>query len=199
MHDLPIIKDIVIILLVSIPIIFLFKKLNIPSIVGYLAAGILIGPYGFKLISETGNIEVMAEIGVILLLFGIGLEVSVKQLIAMKKLLIAAGGSQVILTLSVSAFIFYLFGIPVKQAIFFGILVSLSSTAVVLKLLSDKNELETPHGKISLSILIFQDLAIVPIFLLLPVLGAGSNLSFIDIFITACLCIWSTCNNYFTC
>lgn len=181
MHDLPIIKDIVIILLVSIPIIFLFKKFNIPSIVGYLAAGILIGPYGFKLISETGNIEVMAEIGVILLLFGIGLEVSVKQLIAMKKLLIAAGGSQVVLTLSISAFIFYLFGIPIRQAIFFGILVSLSSTAVVLKLLSDKNELETPYGKISLSILIFQDLAIVPIFLLLPALGAESNLTLIDI------------------
>ncbi|NCS90675.1 MAG: potassium transporter KefB, partial [Ignavibacteria bacterium] len=90
MQQFTIIKDIVIILLVSIPIIFVFNKLKIPSIVGFLAAGMIIGPHGFQLISEITEIEVMAEVGVILLLFVIGLEVSIKQLMRMKKFLIIA-------------------------------------------------------------------------------------------------------------
>ncbi len=177
MHDLPIIKELVIILIVSVPIIFLFKKINIPSVVGFLIAGIIIGPYGFKLISEINQIEVMAEIGVLLLLFSIGLEISLKQLIEMKKFLLIAGGLQVLITIIISSVIFYLWGIQLNRAVFLGILISLSSTAVVLKLLSDKNELETPHGKISLGILIFQDLAIVPIFLLLPIFNSGDGFS----------------------
>jgi CPA2 family monovalent cation:H+ antiporter-2 len=181
MQEFTIIKDIVIILLVSIPIIFLFKKLNIPSIVGFLIAGMIIGPFGFQLISETEKIEVMAEIGVILLLFTIGLEVSFGQLIKMRRFLLLAGGTQVILTILISGLIFYLIGIPVRQSIYLGMLISLSSTAIVLKLLSDRGELEAPHGRISLNILIFQDLAIVPMFLLLPVLSEDTGKSFTEI------------------
>lgn len=181
MQQFSIIKDIVIILLVSIPIIYLFKKINIPSIVGFLIAGIIIGPYGFMLISETSRIEVMAEIGVIFLLFMIGLEVSFSRLLKMKKLLLTAGGSQIILTILCSAVIFYAFGISIKRSIFLGMLVSLSSTAIVLKLLSDKDQLESPHGRISLGILIFQDLAVVPMFLLLPILSVQEKSSFGDI------------------
>jgi CPA2 family monovalent cation:H+ antiporter-2 len=86
MHDFIIIKDIVIILISSIPIIFLFNRIHIPSIVGFLVTGMIIGPHGFKLISDVDNISVMAEIGVILLLFTIGLEVSLERLIKMKRL-----------------------------------------------------------------------------------------------------------------
>jgi monovalent cation:H+ antiporter-2, CPA2 family len=176
-HEITIIKDIVIILLVSIPIIYIFKKINLPSIVGFLIAGMLIGPFGFQLISEIEQIEVMAEIGVILLLFTIGLEVSFGKLLEMKRLLIAAGGLQVLLTIIISGFIFFLFDIPINKSIYYGMLVSLSSTAIVLKLLSDKGELESPHGRISISILIFQDLAIVPFFIFLPILAATSYTS----------------------
>jgi len=183
MHDFIIIKDIVIILLVSIPIIFLFNKIHLPSIVGFLAAGLIIGPHGFKLISDVDNISVMAEIGVILLLFTIGLEVSLERLIKMKRLLLIAGGLQVFLTTLITSFIFYLFDIPLNKSIYLGLLVSLSSTAIVLKLLSDKNELEAPHGRIALAILIFQDLAIIPIFILLPILGVGSDFSVGKIFL----------------
>jgi CPA2 family monovalent cation:H+ antiporter-2 len=172
MHDITIIKDIVIILLVSIPIIYFFKKINLPSIVGFLIAGMIIGPFGFKLITELDRIEVMAEIGVILLLFTIGLEISFGKLLEMKKYLLTAGGVQVLLTTVFSGLIFYLLGFPVNQSIYFGMLVSLSSTAIVLKILSDKDELQAPHGRLGISILIFQDLAIVPMFLLLPVLAA---------------------------
>ena len=174
MHEVAIIKDIVIILLVSIPIIFIFKKLNLPSIIGFLIAGMIIGPYGFQLISEIEQVEVMAEIGVMLLLFTIGLEVSFSRLMEMKKYLLAAGGLQVLLTIIISGAIFLLFNIPVNKSIYYGMLVSLSSTAIVLKILSDKGELEAPHGRLGLSILIFQDLAIVPMFLLLPILAATS-------------------------
>jgi CPA2 family monovalent cation:H+ antiporter-2 len=181
MQEFTIIKDIVIILLVSIPIIFLFRKLNIPSIVGFLIAGMIIGPFGFQLISEIEKIEIMAEIGVILLLFTIGLEVSFGQLMKIRKYLLLIGGTQVILTILISGFIFYLIGVSARQSIYLGMLISLSSTAIVLKLLSDRNELETLHGRISLGILIFQDFAIVPMFLLLPVISADANKSFTEI------------------
>jgi len=177
MHEITILTDFVVILLVSIPIIFLFKKLNIPSIVGFLCAGILIGPYGFQLISEVNKIEVMAEIGVMLLLFTIGLEVSIKDLLRIKKLLFVGGGLQIVLTILFSAALLYTIDITPSQAIFFGMLISLSSTAIVLKLLSDLNELEAPHGKIALSILIFQDLAIVPMLLMLPILSGQAGVS----------------------
>ncbi len=177
MQEVTIIRDIVIILLVSIPIIFIFRKINLPSIVGFLIAGMIIGPYGFQLISEIEQIEVMAEIGVILLLFTIGLEVSFSRLLEMKRLLLIAGGLQVLLTIIISGFIFYLFDVPINKSIYYGMLISLSSTAIVLKLLADKDELEAPHGRISLSILIFQDLAIVPFFLFLPILAATTYTS----------------------
>ncbi|MGE5429999.1 MAG: cation:proton antiporter [Syntrophomonadaceae bacterium] len=181
MQQIPIIKVLVIIFLASLPIIFLFRKLHLPSIAGFLVAGIIIGPYGFRLITEAGAIRVMAEIGIILLLFTIGLEVSVDKLIQMKRFLILAGGSQVAGTILVASVISGLMGIPLNQSIFFGMLISLSSTAIVLKLLSDRNELDTPHGKISLGVLIFQDLAVVVMIILLPVLGNQAGLSLTDL------------------
>ena len=181
MNDFLIIQDVVVILSVSLPIIFLFKKINLPSIVGFLIAGMLIGPYGFNLIKSVNQISVMAEIGIMLLMFTIGLEFSLSQLIKIKKFLLIAGGFQLLLTIIFSTIIFSALGLELKQSIFFSLLVSLSSTAIVLKILSDKNELEAPHGKFSIGILIFQDLAIVPMFLLLPLLSGFGKLSGGDI------------------
>ena len=181
MYHFTIIRDIVVILLVSVPIIFIFKKLNIPSIVGFLIAGMIIGPHGLQLISQIDEINLMAEVGVILLLFTIGLEVQLEKLLQMKKFLLVSGGLQILFTIIFSTVLFSLFNLPFNQSIFLSMLVSLSSTAIVLKILSDKQQLEAPHGRISLSILIFQDLAIVPMFLLLPVLSSGSKLSIMEI------------------
>jgi|WetSurMetagenome_2_1015567.scaffolds.fasta_scaffold16446_3 monovalent cation:H+ antiporter-2, CPA2 family len=177
MNEFLIIQDIVVILLVSLPIIFLFKKINLPSIVGFLIAGMIIGPYGFNLIRSVNQISVMAEIGVMLLMFTIGLEFSLSQLIRIKRFLLIAGGFQLLITIVICTIIFSALGIGFNQVIFFSLLVSLSSTAIVLKILSDKDELEAPHGKISIGILIFQDLAIVPMFLLLPLLSGFGELS----------------------
>lgn len=171
MDNLLIIQDIVIILFFSIAIIFLFNKVKVPSIVGFLIAGMIIGPYGLKLIKSVDEIEVMAEIGVILLLFTIGIEVSLSQIVRIKKLLVVGGGLQLFLTSIISFIIFYSLGISLNQSIFFSFLISLSSTAIITKLLTDKNEVDSPHGKISIAIALFQDLMIVPLFLLLPMLS----------------------------
>jgi CPA2 family monovalent cation:H+ antiporter-2 len=181
MNEFLIIQDIVVILLVSLPIIFLFKKINLPSIVGFLIAGMIIGPFGFNLIKSVNQISVMAEIGIMLLMFTIGLEFSLSQLIRIKKFLLIAGGLQLLITIIFCTIIFSALGIEINQAIFFSLLVSLSSTAIVLKILSDKDELDSPQGKISIGILIFQDLAIVPMFLLLPILSGFGELSGGDI------------------
>ena len=181
MNEFIIIKDIVVTLLVSIPIILLFHKFKIPSIVGFLIAGMIIGPYGFGLISEVNEIEIMAEVGVILLLFTIGLEFSLKELARIKKLLLIGGGLQVLITIVISFLILNLIGIQLNQAVFIGMLISLSSTAIVLKLLSDSGEIESPQGKISVGILIFQDLAIVPMFLLVDILQQSGSVDFLSI------------------
>lgn len=177
MNDFLVIQDIVIILLVSFPIIFIFRKLNLPSLVGFLLAGMIIGPYGFKLIKAVDEIEVMAEIGVILLMFTIGLEVSFSQINRIKKFLLTAGGLQFLITSAVAFLIFIISGISTNQSIFLGFLLTLSSTVIIMKLLSDRNELESPHGKISVSISLFQDLMIVPLFLILPILSTGKDIN----------------------
>ncbi len=178
MHDYSIIKDIVLILLVSLPIIVIFNRIQLPSIVGFLIAGIILGPSVLKIISNPEQIEVMAEIGVILLLFSVGLEVSLKELLDIKKIVLIGGGLQVLVTILLSSIIIYAIGIPAKQAIFFGMLISLSSTVIVLKLLSDKDELDAPHGKFSVAISVFQDLAIVPMFLIVDLLATSDKVSF---------------------
>jgi len=142
----------------------------------------IIGPFGFNLIRSVDQIDVMAEIGVMLLMFTIGLEVSYTHLFKIKNFSCCRWFA----TYSHYSFqhnIFCFLGIELKQAIFFSMLVSLSSTAIVLRIFSDSGEIDSPHGKIALSILIFQDLAIVPMFLLLPLLGSQTGLTVKEIFI----------------
>ncbi|MEE9450252.1 MAG: cation:proton antiporter [Ignavibacteriaceae bacterium] len=181
MHDYSVIKDIVLILLVSIPVIVIFNRIQLPSIVGFLIAGMILGPFGFEVITNYSEIGAIAEIGIILLLFSIGLEISIKELLNIKKLFLIGGGLQVVITILLSSVIIFALGLPAKQAVFIGMLISLSSTAIVLKLLSDKDELASPQGKISMGILIFQDLAIVPLFLFADLLGTSDQMDFLSI------------------
>ncbi|MBV6510723.1 MAG: Glutathione-regulated potassium-efflux system protein KefB [Ignavibacteriaceae bacterium] len=180
-HDLmekfSIIRELVIILLFSIPIIALFRRINLSPIIGFLFTGILIGPHLLGFIKTTSTIEVISEIGIILLMFSIGVEFSVRQLMQMWRTLIITGGAQVVLTILAGWGVSLLTGLPFRESLFVGVLISLSSTAVVLKLLSDKNELGTPHGKAAVGILIFQDLAIVPLMILVQLLSSDAALS----------------------
>jgi CPA2 family monovalent cation:H+ antiporter-2 len=171
MHTPPLFNDLLIILLVSVPVAFACLRLKLPVLVGFMLTGILIGPYGLGLIKELEAIEILAEIGVMLLLFTIGLEFSLKRLAEMKKLVLLGGGLQVSLTIAVTVAVSYLFGRDWNQAIFFGFLVALSSTAIVLKSFVERNEVDSPHGRAGVGILLFQDISIVLMMLFIPILG----------------------------
>ena len=175
MEQFTVIRDILLILSVSLPIIYLFKKLKISSIIGFLATGVIIGQSGLNLIGKNSEIDFMAELGVILLMFSIGLEMSIKKLLKMKSMLLYFGTLQVLITTAVITYVCYLVHVPIKQAVFWGMLVSLSSTAIVLKIYREKGMLDAPHGRITLSTLVFQDIAIIPMLLILPVLAGGES------------------------
>jgi monovalent cation:H+ antiporter-2, CPA2 family len=169
--EVTILRELIILLAVSLPITFLFHKAKLPALVGFLITGVLIGPHGTAVITETQVVERLAEIGVVLLLFSVGLEFSIEDIVRSGRQLLVGGGTQVVLTMLAVAGIALLFGYPMTQAFFFGFLASLSSTAIVLKMYSDRAELDTAHGRLSTGILLFQDMAVVPMMLLLPVLG----------------------------
>lgn len=172
--EIHLLNDIVIIFLLSLFVVFLFNKIGIPPIMGFLATGIISGPYGLSLINSVHEVELLAEIGVLLLLFTIGIEFSFKQILELKKPVLLGGTGQLILTSLLFTVISYLFVGKINNAIFLGFLFGFSSTAIVLKLFTERNILSTPHGKTSLSILIYQDIAIIPLILAAPILGGKS-------------------------
>ncbi|MDI6802644.1 MAG: cation:proton antiporter [Bacteroidota bacterium] len=181
MHELDILSELVLLLAVIIVVISIFRKINIPPLVGFLISGLIIGPYGIKLVRNIEAVNVLAEVGVVLLLFTIGLEFSLTRLKRIKKIVLIGGGLQVLITIFVVTFLQMVIGLEFRQSLFVGFLISLSSTAIVMKLLTDKAETDTPHGKISLGILLFQDLCIVPMMLLVPVLAAASGTTALDV------------------
>lgn len=178
MHTPPLFADLLIILMVSVPVAFACLRLKLPLLVGLMLTGIVIGPYGLGLIKELEAIEILAEIGVMLLLFTIGLEFSLHRLREMKRLVLVGGGLQVGLTIAAVTIVAVLFGRGFNQALFFGFLVTLSSTAIVLKSYAERKEVDAPHGRAGVGILLFQDISIVLMMLLVPVLGGKDAASF---------------------
>lgn len=174
MH-LPLLQDILILLGFSAIIVFVLQKLKLPSIIGFLFTGIIIGPYGLSLINAVEQVEVLSEIGVILLLFVIGMELSLKQLASIKKTVFIGGLLQVGITAVVTGVIYYFLGYSWNESVFVGFLFSLSSTAIVLKTLQDRKEISTPHGRNALAILIFQDIIVVPMMLITPLIAGEST------------------------
>lgn len=164
-------NDIVIIFILSVVVLYLCNRIRIPSIVGFLITGILAGPHGLALVSSVDQVEVIAEVGVIFLLFSIGIEFSFKELMDIRKTVLLGGTVQVLLCILFSAVAAMGFGMSWQSAVFIGCLVSLSSTAIVLKQLGERAELATPHGKIDLGILIYQDIIVVPMMLFTPILA----------------------------
>ncbi|MFW6019405.1 MAG: cation:proton antiporter [Bacteroidales bacterium] len=182
--ELPIIRDLVIILTLSVIVILATRKLHIPNILGFLITGILAGPHGLQLINNPHQVEMLSEIGIILLLFTIGIEFSFQTLRDIKRTVIIGGLFQVTITIAVTFLVTWLLGFPWAQAVFLGFLASLSSTAVVLKLIQERGEISLPHGRNALGILIFQDLIIVPMILFTPMLSGESDTSSTEMLIT---------------
>jgi len=183
-HDFPLLGDLLKVLLASVPIAYIFNRLRLPVIIGFMVTGVLIGPFGLRLIRELEAIEALAEIGVVLLLFTIGLEFSLRNLMQMKRLVFGAGSLQVAFTTLLTSVIIYALGQPLNEAVFFGFMLSLSSTAIVLKSYIDRAEIDTPHGRSGVGILLFQDLCIVPMMLLVPILSGKEGSSPLNILVT---------------
>jgi CPA2 family monovalent cation:H+ antiporter-2 len=178
MMELSLLKDIVVIFALSTGVNIIFTRLRIPTIVGYLLTGIIAGPYLLSLIDAKHEIELMAEIGVALLLFTVGLEFSLKHLLKIRKIVFAGGFLQVVITAGTFYLLSFLFNIDWKISLFMGFLAALSSSALVLKLLQERSELSSNYGRTVLGILIFQDILLVPLLLFANILGNDAvNLS----------------------
>ena len=169
--DLTLLKDIVIIFALSTGANLIFTKLKLPTILGYLLTGIVAGPNLLAIIESADNIEMMAEIGVILLLFTIGMEFSLKHLFKIRRIVFLGGLMQLLFTAGIFWLISRFYGLDWKGGLFMGFLAALSSSALVLKLLQERMELTSNYGRTVLGILIFQDLMLVPLILFTNLLG----------------------------
>jgi CPA2 family monovalent cation:H+ antiporter-2 len=169
-------KDIFVIFGLAVAVALACHRLKIPTVVGFILTGVIAGPHGLGLTTEIDAVERLAEIGVIFLLFTIGLEFSVASIGHVKRLFFVAGPLQVVLTALVVFAWAVAAGAGVPRAILFGLLASLSSTAIILRLLQERSELSSPHGKGTMAILIFQDIAFVPMMLVIPfIAGVGGE------------------------
>lgn len=170
-HGIPVLGELLMLAGVSLAVVMLFRRLKLPAAVGFIVSGVLIGPGGFGLIGDEQLVRTLAEFGVVLLLFTVGLELSVTDLVRSGRSALIAGALQVSLTIALVAGILVMAGSHPARALFFGMLIALSSTALVLKLLSDRLELSSPHGRLATGILVFQDLMVIPFAIAVPWLG----------------------------
>ena len=169
-------KDLLIVFALGGLVVYALRAIKLPPIVGLLVAGAAMGPHGFSLVEDSHRVEVLAEVGVVLLLFTVGLEFSLGQLLSMWRMLLFGGGGQVLACISVVALATSWWGDGPGKPLFFGFLAALSSTAIVLRAFAERAQLATPLGRIVLGVLLFQDLCIVPLMLVTPLLtGRGGG------------------------
>ncbi len=177
MSDTHLLFELILLLALTAAGLALFERMRLPAIAGFLVVGAVAGPGGFALVPDPERVRVLAEIGVIFLLFEIGLELPISRLRDLGKMGLIVGGSQVAVTVAVVALGAGFMGLPAASALILGGLVSMSSTALVMRLLSDEAQIDAPHGRLAVSILVFQDLAIVPFLLAIPFLADGGETS----------------------
>jgi K+:H+ antiporter len=174
LSEFDILRQLVVIFGAAVAVVLVLSRLRLPTIAGFIVAGAVMGPSGLGLVADPHDIEVLAEIGVVLLLFTIGLEFSLSELRRIGRIAALGGGLQVgLTTLAVVAAATRL-GLPASSGVFYGFLVALSSTAIVLRALAERGETDAPHGRLIVAALLFQDLCVVPMMLIVPMLsGAG--------------------------
>jgi len=169
--EIDLLTDILIIFSLSVAVLYICHRLKIPTIVGFLISGLLAGPHGLGFIGAANEVEILAEVGVVLLLFTIGIELSFAKLLEVRKSVLMGGSIQVLLTILVTFILAGQLGYGTGESIFLGFLISLSSTAIVLKLIQEKAEVNSLYGRTTLGILIFQDVIIVVMLLVVPLLS----------------------------
>ena len=158
--------------IIAVPIC---KRLGLGSVLGYLSAGIIIGPFGFGFIQDQQHVLHFAELGVVFLLFIIGLELQPSRLWVLRRMVFGLGSAQVFLSAAAIGVLAWIYGFTPTAAVVTGLILALSSTAFVLQLLAEKKQLTTSHGRAAFSILLFQDLAVIPLIALLPLVGSGAS------------------------
>ncbi|HKQ58011.1 MAG TPA: cation:proton antiporter [Candidatus Eisenbacteria bacterium] len=170
-HGIPVLGELVVLAAIALAVVMLFRRVRLPAAIGFIATGVMAGPGGLGLIGDPELVRTLAEFGVVLLLFTVGLELSLQDLGRIGRFGFLAGALQIVLTMALVAGILVAVGLHPARAIFFGLLLALSSTALVLKLLSDRLELTSPHGRLVTGILVIQDLMVVPCAIVVPWLG----------------------------
>lgn len=171
MGHLPILEELAVIAGLGVVITLILARLKLPTVAGLLAAGAVMGPSGLGWIRDLSAIEMLAEVGVVLLLFTIGLEFSLQRLRHIFRQVALGGLVQVVLTTLATALVVRLFALPLATGVLLGFVISMSSTAIVLRFLGERRELDAPHGRFIVGTLIFQDLCVVPMVLMVPLLG----------------------------
>lgn len=166
-------QGVLILLACSVLAVLMFRRLHLPSILGYLLVGVVVGPHALGLLDNSEFIHLLAEIGVVFLLFSIGLEFSINQFWSMRRVVIGLGGAQVVLSSAIGALIAWLSGMGWPGAVVAGGALALSSTAIVVRQLDEQLELHSRHGRLALGVLLFQDLAVVPFLIAIPILASG--------------------------
>jgi len=151
------------------------RALRLPTMLGYLVTGIAIGPYALGWIPDSEEARYLAEFGVVFLMFSIGLEFSLPRLMTMRMTVFGFGGAQVVLTIALTTLMAWLFHLPLLTAIALGGIMSMSSTAIVSKMMAERLEIQTPHGRQIFGALLFQDLAVVPLLILIPAFAKESD------------------------
>jgi len=166
-------RSILILLAAAVLVVVALKRVKLPTVIAYLATGFIVGPYGLGWIADSEDTRALAEFGVVFLLFTLGLEFSLPRLIVMRKAVLMLGGLQVLLTTAGTALAAWLLGVKLPVAIVIGGAFAMSSTAIVVKQLAEQNELNLQHGRLTIAVLLFQDLAVIPFLILIPGLSHG--------------------------
>lgn len=177
MEQHALLQGILLLLVMSVGAVAAFRTLHLPPILGYLLVGALMGEHALDLMQDNTSLDFMGEVGVVFLLFAIGLEFSLKQFMAMRTTIIGLGGLQVIISTLAGMGILSYFGVPWQNALVAGGAMAMSSTAIVVKQLTDQAEMRAQHGQLALGVLLFQDIAVVPFLVIIPLLAGDSQLA----------------------
>lgn len=167
--------EILAILTCAVFVVWLFRRLKLPAILAYLVAGMLVGQYGLDIAKEQADYEHFAELGIVFLLFTLGLEFSLPRLMAMRHLVISVGSLQVVISLLIFMITGLFFGLNFSSAFIVGGVLALSSTAIVIKQLSETSAMKRKSGQLSVAVLLFQDVAVVPLLIIIPMLAMDSQ------------------------
>ncbi len=176
MQEIQLLRDLVVVFGCAAPLVYLFHRLKQSPIVGFVVTGAVVGPYGFSLIHDIESVHTLATVGVMILLFSLGLEFSLKKLMETRIAVLVVGPLQMLWTIAAATLLARALGTPTSTGVVYGILIALSSTAVFMKMLDERREMDSVHGRIGLGVAIFQDLCTVPFIIAIPLMATEKSL-----------------------